>query len=204
MRKQGLKCVFLLLVLLTVCVCAMTVSAENATEEEEQGYSEIKPLLEMTEMNETEGMSLEEMTEAFTESAMSEYFDNTTGFSMQYPSIFMFDEESAAPYASTADGKATLFMEHMINDGALDENKLEDAIRLEIPDAEIVRNEQNSCLRFDRLTDEGKSRQTDLYFLTSKSLHHIIMKYPEDEKGTYFSYIEYMINTMETNETDQG
>lgn len=202
MRKHRSICVVLVIILLTVC--AVTAFAENVTEEEEQGYSEIKPLLEMTEMNETEGMSLEEITEAFAESAMSEYVDSTTGFSMQYPSIFMFDEESAEPFAYTADGKATLFMEHMINDGALDENKLEDAIRLEIPDAEIVRNEQNSCLRFDRLTDEEKNRQTDLYFLTPKSLHHIVMKYPEDEKGTYFSYIEYMINTMETNETDQG
>ena len=40
--------------------------------------------------------------------------------------------------------------------------------------------------------------------LTGNSFHQIIICYPSEEQGTYFPYIEYMINTMETNETDLG
>ena len=78
------------------------------------------------------------------------------------------------------------------------------AIRNEAPDAVVQENEQNGCLRIDRITDSGKTGQTDLYFLTKTSFHHITIRYPAEEQGTYFTYIEYMINTMETNETDLG
>ena len=80
----------------------------------------------------------------------------------------------------------------------------QNAIRLEIPDAVQQKNEQNGCLRFDRTTDDGTAAQTDLYLLTEHSFHHIVLRFPEEEKETYYSYIEYMINTMETNETDLG
>ena len=75
-------------------LCGVSSLAEMPAGDAEQGLEEIQPLLEMTEVTEEkEGVGLEEMTEAVTESVMSEYLDSTTGFSMQYPSIFQFDEE---------------------------------------------------------------------------------------------------------------
>ena len=73
-----------------------------------------------------------------------------------------------------------------------------------IPDIQPQKNEQNGCLRFDRNTDNGQTGQTDLYLLTEKSFHHITLRYPAAEKDIYDSYIEYMINTMETSGTDLG
>ena len=179
---------------ITIClfmaVCSVAATAEAADgETTEQGLEEIIPLIEMTDINGTEGMGLEEMTDAYSESAMSEYMDSVTGFRMQYPSIFQFDDYGTA---FTADGKATLSIDNMNNQTGLDEATLLQAV------------EQNGCLRFDRNTDNGNVIQTDLYFLTEKSFHHITMRYPATEKEKYQSYLEYMINTMETAGTDLG
>ena len=187
---------------LMLAVCAAAAAAEAADgETTEQGLEEIIPLIEMTEINGTEGMGLEEMTDAYTESAMSEYMDSVTGFRMQYPSIFQFNDYGTA---STEDGKATLSIDNMSNQTGLDEATLLQAVKLENPNAEPQKNEQNGCLRFDRDTDNGTVIQTDLYFLTEKSFHHITMRYPAAEKENYQSYLEYMINTMETAGTDLG
>ena len=180
-------------------------TAETNQGDAEQGLEEIRLLLEMTEANEEkDGMSLEEMTDAFSSAAMSEYLDSATGFSMLYPSIFLFDEELPGNTAATADGKATMSIDHMENQGNLEEDALKDAIRLEIPNADIQKNEQNGCLRIDRIADGGKTGQTDLYLLTKHSFHHIVIRYPAAEQETFLTYIEYMINTMGTNETDLG
>ena len=192
------------MLLFLLVFCLASAGAETVQEEAEQGLEEIQPLMEMSEMSGTEGMGLEEMTDAFTESAMSEYIDSVTGFSMQYPSVFQFDEGGDGSHAATADRKATMSVENMSNESGLDEKALTEAIRLEIPDAEPQKNLQNGCLRFDRTTDQGTTQQTDLYFLTKHSFHHIILRYPAVEKDVYSAYIEYMINTMETNETDLG
>ena len=189
---------------LIIGICTVSAFAETAAGDAEQGLNEIQPLLQITEVDGKEGMSLEEMTDAFAESAMNEYLDSATGFRMQYPSIFLFNEEMPGAPATTADGKATLAIDNMINQNGLDEETLISAIRLEAKDADIQKNEQNGCLRTDRVTDEGKNGRTDLYLLTKNSFHHIVICYPSDEQGTYFSYIEYMINTLETNETDLG
>ena len=199
-RFRRITCTAICLLLAAACTA---VSAEAPAEENaEQGLEEIIPLIEMTSMNETEGMGLEEMTDAYTETAMAEYVDSATGFSMQYPSVFQFDEYGTA--ASTADGKAAMTIDNMSNQTGLDENALIQAIRLEVPDAEPQKNEQNGCLRFDRNTDNGQNGQTDLYFLTENSFHHITIRYPAAEKEIYYSYIEYMINTMETTGSDLG
>ena len=190
-------------VLLVLCIAASF--AEIPQEATEQGLDEIKPLIEISEVEiEEEGMSLEEMTDAVEETAMSEYFDSATGFSMQYPSVFLFDEGSSGTLAATADGKATLRIDNMEVQEGLNEETLKAAILFETPDAVIQKNEQNGCLRVDRSAEAGGTAQTDLYLLAERSFHHIIICYPEEEKGTFFSYIEYMINTMETNETDLG
>lgn len=200
-RHSRLFCIAAAIMLSVTCITAV---AETSPEDTEQGLEEIMPLLEVADMDGEEGMSLEEMTDAFEASSMSEYFDSSTGFSMQYPSVFLFDEDLSGNYAATADRKATLSIDHMDNRGGLDEETLKQAIRFEIPDAEILKNEQNGCLRTDRITDEGRTGQTDLYLLTKHSFHHIIIRYPAEEQETYFAYVEYMINTMETDETDIG
>lgn len=200
-RIRRLAC---LAAVLLLGITAMKGFAENSPEEAEQGLNEIQPLLEMSEVDETEGMSLEEMTDAFSEAAMSEYLDSATGFRMQYPSIFVFDEDNAGMVAVTTDGKSTLTIDSMENQGELTEEVLLEAIRNETKEADIQKNEQNGCIRTERVTEEGKTVQTDLYFLTEHSFHHIIICYPAEEKGTYLNYIEYMINTMETDDTDLG
>ncbi len=196
---------FLKMTCITMClflaVCCAAAAAEDEGDTAEQGLEEIIPLIEMTEINGTEGMGLEEMTDAYTENAMSEYMDSVTGFRMQYPSIFQFDDSGTA---ATADGKATLSIDNMSNTTGLDEAMLLEAVKLENPNAQPQKNEQNGCLRFDRETDNGAVLQTDLYFLTEKSFHHIVLRYPAGEKDNYQSYIEYMINTMETTGTDLG
>ena len=73
----------------------------------------------------------------------------------------------------------------------------------EMPDAEIVRNDQNGCLRVDRTNDRGQ-KQTDLYLITEKSFHHVTILYPADEEELFAAYISYMINTMEIIGSDQG
>ena len=194
-------CRIICLILLSLFAFAQ---AETAFDGSEQGLDEIQPLIEMAEVEETEGMSLEEMTDAVSDSVMSEYYDSATGFSMQYPSVFQFSEGGTGSFATTADQKAMMTIENMPNEGRLSEDELITAIRLEIPDARQQKNEKNGCLRFDRTTEDGAAAQTDLYFLTKRSFHHIVLRYPSEEQETYYSYIDYMINTMETDETDLG
>ena len=182
-------------------VAGLPARAEEAAEE--QGVQEIQQLLEVSEVEKTEGMGLEELTEAFTEKAMSDYLDSATGFSMQYPSVFVFDEENDTATAYTEDGRASLTIENL-QGGKLTEDVLIEAIKLEVPDAEPVRNQQNNCIRVDRvLRDAGRCR-TDLYLIGKDSFHHVMIQYPADEQETYAPYIEYMINTMETKESEQG
>ena len=191
------------LLCLGLALCCGAALAETAAEETEQGLEELMPLMEMSEVDETEGMSLEEMTNAYAEAAMSEYYDYRTGFSMQYPSIFQFIEGGNGNTAAPADGRATLAIDNM-NQGGLNEQTLTEALKLEMPDAAAQKNEQNGCLRYDRTMEDGRSLQTDLYLLTEKSLHHVTVRYPAEEKESFEAYIDYMINTMETAGTDLG
>ena len=188
-----------------LCAALLTAAALPAAAEEtaeEQGVQEIQQLLEVSEVENTEGMGLEELTEAFTEKAMSDYLDSLTGFGMQYPSVFAFDEEKDTMTAYTQDGKASLCIENM--QGQLTEDILLDAIKLEAPDAEPRKYEQNNCIRVDRTLGDGTRCRTDLYLLAKESFHHVTIEYPAEEQETYATYIDYMINTMETKESEQG
>ena len=177
--------------------------AEEGQSAEEQGVQEIRQLLEVSEVEGTEGMGLEELTEAFSEKAMSDYYDSLTGFRMQYPSVFVFDEEKDTLTAGTQDGRASLSIENM-RGGKLTENMLLEAIKLEVPDAEPRKYEQNNCIRVDR-TMKGSARcRTDLYLILKDSFHHVTIEYPAEEQEIYGPYIEYMINTMETTGSEQG
>ena len=196
---------FLITMIVMLVMCSVSVKAETAPEgTEEQGLDEIQPLIEMSDVKDTEGMGLEEMTDAFVEAAMCEYLDSETGFSMQYPAVFQFDEGLGGLTAVSADGKATLSIENMAHDGSLTKEILLEAVKLEVPGFDEKDAETNNCLRVTRKEDQDKIIQTDLYFLTDKSFHHIILRYPSEQEGTYSSYIDYMINTMETSDSELG
>ena len=202
MMKQCTRKIFALLGAVMMTAAILPACAEQGETTEEQGVQEIQQMLEVSEVENTEGLGLEELTEAFTEKAMSDYADGLTGFSMQYPSVFVFDEEKDSMTAYTADGKASLSIENM-QGGNLTEEILLGAIKLEAPDAEPQKNEQNNCLRVDRIAENGRCR-TDLYLIAKNSFHHVTIEYPAEEQETYGPYIEYMINTMETKESEQG
>ena len=196
---------FLIITAALMCAHAFCACAEAVPKGVEQGLEEIQPLMELADVQDTEGMSLEEMTDAFENASMCEYLDSVSGFSMHYPAVFLFDDEKQDLLtAVTADGKAAMTIENMYHEGGLTMDVLLEAIRLEVPDFDAKDAETNGCLRLTRSADQGKLVQTDLYYLTDKSLHHIILRYPSEEKETYASYIDYMINTMETNESDLG
>lgn len=185
-------------VLSLICVFA----AANIRAAAEQGVEEMQSLFAISDTGEGDGLGLEEMTEALDENMMGEYYDSVSGFTMHYPSMFQFDESIPGSMAVTEDRRATLLIEHMENNGALDEKTLLEAFSFE--GSQPRKYEQNGCLRIDRSPENSGTLQTDLYLLTDKYFHHVTITYPEDEKGNYFSYIEYMINTMATSETDLG
>ena len=202
----------LIIILAGACAFALLIFsgaafAEGQQEEkataEEQAVDEIQPLIEISQVSGTEGMGLEELTEAFSETAMNDYADSYTGFFMQYPAFLVFREDQEALTAVSEDGTAMLVIESMPIEGELKEDALIEAIRYETPDAEIIRNEQNGCLRVDKTPGDGLC-QTDLYLIAEKSFHHITFRYPAEQKETYDRYISYMINTMEIQGSDQG
>ena len=170
----------------------------------EQGLEEIRPLMEIADVNDSEGMSLEEMTDILAESVMSEYLDSNSSFSMQYPSIFLFDENNSGTCAATEDGRARLSIEHMGNYGQLTEEMLIEAIRLETDETGSEINNLNGCIRVERNINNGQTCRTDLYLLTEKSLHHITISFPAEEMVIFHAYIDYMINSMDTEETELG
>ena len=201
-RLQAGACAFALMIVSGGAVFAEAQKEEMAAAEE-QAVDEIQPLIEISQVSDTEGMGLEELTSAFSETAMNDYADSFTGFSMQYPAFLTFREDQEALIAVSEDGAAVLVIENMPIEGELKEDALVEAIRYETPDAEILRNEQNGCLRVDRTPGDGIC-QTDLYLIAAKSFHHITFRYPAEQKETYDRYISYMINTMEIQGSDQG
>ena len=201
MMKSTIKKFLAMMCVILLTAVILPGNAEEGEATEEQGVQEIQQLLEASEVENTEGMDLEGLTEAFSEKAMSDYADSLTGFSMQYPSSFQFDEERDTTTAFTEDGKASLTVENM--QGKLTEEMLLEAIKLEVPDAEPQKYE-NKCLRVDRMTGDGTRCRTDLYLVAKESFHHVILEYPAEEQETWGAYIEYMINTMATKESEQG
>lgn len=206
---SGKTVIFLIVLTVCICVypalcCAEDSSAADSEKSLEQGVDEIQQLVEISDLPETEGIGLEELTESFSDTAMADYSDEYTGFFMQYPSIFVFDEQKEFPEAWTADGTAMLRIENMPNEGELTEEALTEAIRLQDENAEIRKNEHNGCLRVDAKEKEGKTIRSDLYLISDRSFHHVVLYYPSDEEERFDLYINYMINTIEINGTDQG
>lgn len=196
-RSRNRLSAFLALLLAAMLTVASAGTAEDGSPDEEAQAGTART-------DELDGTVPDKIPGPSGEHDMSEYYDSATGFRMQYPSVFQFDEYQTGSIAVTTDGKASLSIDNLENTGGLTEKMLLEAIRLENPDAEPRKNEQNGCLRVDRTENKGKKCRTDLYFLTGKSFHHITIKYPAGEQELYASYIEYMINSLETSETDQG
>ena len=65
--------------MLIMFAALMILFSAAGAETQEQGLEEIQQLAEIAQVDGKEGMSLEEMTNAFSETAMSEYAESTSG-----------------------------------------------------------------------------------------------------------------------------
>jgi len=169
---------------------------------QEEGYSEIEALLEINEMGDTEGMSLEEITDAFTNGAMKEYLNEKAGFSMLYPSVFEWDENGLI--AASADGKAMLQIESISNGGVKNLQIIAEMTGKSEPEAQVEYTEKSGLLKMKRTGKENAMITVDLYLETDAWIHHAYMVYPADQDEVYDPYIPYMLNSMTSSEAEQG
>ena len=170
-------------------------------ETEEAGFSEIMGILEAHPVEDMEGMDLEALTEALTESTMGEFFDPTSGFRMQYPSMLQFTDEDGAA-ALSEDGKIRLTIISTPDGKDLTDEILMEAVKMEDPSGEIRVYEEPDCLAKETITEENC--QIDIYMISGGWLHHVTLVYPEDQKESIVPFIEYMINSMTTEDGDVG
>ncbi len=170
---------------------------------EESGLLELQPLLDAADVDDMEGMDLEQLTEALAEEAMSEYLNSETGFHMQYPSSFSFSEEGGIAIASGESGQIFLMIESMPKGEGLTAEMIQQAIMLDSPDAKIQHYEESGCVRFDRRQDDG-SLLVDLYLITDTMIHHVSISCAETAEDMLYTYLDYMIHSISTDETDVG
>ncbi len=204
-KKSFAKLIMVWLLAVTMLIGAAAEDNPPAGEAvpEEEGILEIQPLMEGTSVEDTEGMDLEQLTEAVTNEAMSEYWNSDTGFRMQYPATFIFSEEGGIAQAVDPEGMIRMTIECMPRDAALTEEMIQQAIMLDSPDARIRRYEESDCLRFDRDQDDG-SLIIDLYVFAPTKIHHISIACAEAASETTSTWLEYMIHSIQTDETDVG
>ncbi len=170
---------------------------------EESGLAELQPLLEAAEVDDMEGMDLEELTAAVAEEAMSEYLNSETGFHMQYPSSFSFSEEGGVAMATGEDGQIFMLIECMPKGEGLTAEMIQQAVMLDSPDAKIQHYEESGCVRFDRRQDDG-TLLVDLYVITETKIHHISISCAESAEEMLYTWLDYMIHSITTDETDVG
>ena len=185
-----------------------SVKAEGAGENpvtiyEEEGVGEIQPLLTLDGIEENEGMDLEQVTETYSSEAMNEYYNSENGFRMQYPSSFSFDENAGVATAFSPDHRVRMTIESVEGSSGLTPEIISQAITLDSPEAETKEYSGSSCYRFDRKGEDG-SLQIDLYVFTASWLHHIAFEISEGSEETIVPYLDYMINSISTDETDVG
>lgn len=177
-------------------------SAQPTPVTEEAGYSEIEALLEINEMDDIEGMSLEEITDAFTNGAMKEYLNEKAGFSMLYPSVFEWDENGMI--AVSEDGKATLQIESIANGGEKTLPIIAEMTKKSEPGAQVEYTEESSLLKLKKTQKENPVITVDLYLETGAWIHHAYLVYPADQDEIYEPYLPYMLNSMTSSESEQG
>ena len=169
---------------------------------EEAGFAEIQQILEAHPVEDMEGMDLEALTEALTENTMGEYYDPVSGFRMQYPSMLQFTEEEGSAAAVSEDGRIRLSVISTPDGKALTNEILTEAMKLENPDGKIEAIAEPECLKAERITGDGI--RMDVYMISGGWLHHVVLVYPEDQKDFVSPFIEYMINSMSTEDGDVG
>ncbi len=169
---------------------------------EEAGYSEIESLLEMNELGDLSGMNLEEITDAFANGAMKEYLNEKAGFSMLYPSVLEWDESGL--FAVSPDGKATLQIESIPNGGEKNLAIISEMTKKSEPDCLTEYNQKSSQLKLKRTDRETKLTSVDLYLETDTWIHHAYLVFPEDQEETYGPYVDFMLNSMTSSESEQG
>ena len=179
---------------------AAEIAAEGDTEE--AGYAEILGILEAHPVENMEGMDLEALTEAMTENTMGEFYDAVSGFRMQYPSMLQFTEEEGGAAAQNEDGTIRLTIVSTPDGATLTKEMLTEAVKMEDPAAEIKTMTEPDCLIREKPTD-GECR-LDVYFISGGWLHHVTLTYPEGRKEEIAPFIEYMINSMTTEDGNVG
>lgn len=185
------------------CAEEKTVPVQPTPVTEEAGYSEIETLLEMNEqLGDLEGMNLEEITDVLTNGAMKEYLNEKAGFTMLYPAAFEWDE--SGEMAVSEDGKAVLQIESIPNGGEKYLEKLAEMMKKSTPDGQADYFPESSQLMLKRTDQQTGMVSVDLYLETGAWIHHAYMVYPADQEKTYEPYIPYMLNSMTSNESEQG
>lgn len=193
--------------LFTALVTAAALSAAESekpeTAAEEEGLQELQPLLELSAVEDTDGLDLEQLTQTIDNEAMSEYFNSETGFSMRYPSSFVFSEDSGTAAAASSDGKIHMIIEAIPRDEALTMEVIQQVIMMDSPDAGITKYPESDTIRFERKQDDG-SLLVDVYMFTESMLHHVSITCADGSEEVLHTYLDYMINSMTTNETEVG
>ena len=169
---------------------------------EEDGVLELQALMEASGVENTEGMDLEELTEALENAAMSEYFSSDTGLRFQYPASLQFADDSAQ-VARNADGSLRMIVESVAGDQDLTLEMIRQAMLFSLPGAEEKEYQENGCLRFDGKTESGEYR-TELFVKTDSWLHHITFEGSAEVWANLEPSLEYMIYSITTDETEVG
>ena len=199
------KTIGILLAAILVLLCLSGLGEQPAAsgeQNEEIALKELQPLMEMTEVENTEGLDLEELTEAYANSAMSEYVDGT-GLCFQYPSVLVFSEENGSSVAVSEDGAASLWIESLERDAQLTLDNLRSAVSLTSPKAETEILQDIGCLTV-RQEGEDRVQIAEIYLLSKNWMHHLTMRYPSDQAETYNTYLSYLVNSLTTQESDLG
>ncbi len=167
------------------------------------GFSEIESLLDASRMTDTEGMTLEEITDAFNNGAMKEFLNQESGFSVQYPALFEF-QDNAGYQAVSGDGLAILEITSVPNGGEKLLKSILEITKNEVKDARTEYQPEAGILLLKRTDDDTAMVYADLYLETSAWLHHVSLMYPRDQDPVYDPYLMYILNSMTSGESEQG
>ncbi len=209
MKRQTGR-IFPVLCALFVLWGGITGSAESAGEaftpapEEQKGYSELSGLLEKSELGaEGEGMTLEEITDAFTNGAMKEYVNEESGLSVQFPATFEFQEETG-DFAVSENGLARLEITSIQKGKESLLKSIMEMTKEGVRDAACDYQPEMGTLIMKRTDPENSTVYADLYLETDSWLHHAALTYPESEAGKYDPFLSYMLHSMTSSESEQG
>ena len=204
-RRIGQRLAAMLAAAVLASACGYAEENTDAGETADgNGFQEIEALLNIRDVGELDGMDLEEVTALLEKESFAQFYDGDSGFSLLYPDIFLFQDMTEEAVARTEDGSATLTISSTERNGMLSEKDLSDAIRLEHPDGRMRRYEMNGCLRVDSENAETGTASVNLFLMTDSWVHHICMTFLHEKQEQMLPYIEYMIYSMTSEETDAG